>query len=221
MSTMKKKPTNKKKQTGPYRAMNRTQRATADARRAERELEKLLEAIANSRAGAPAAEPGMMFFRFDPATRTMPEMPPQATMGTLGAAPFDQPGKTYPAADTGGVQFNGGSRRASKKPLYHLVPIELLAAVAETRRHGDLKYEPGNWKRGDRAFFLDCINHTIEHLYGAVDLEDFDGIIEHLGHAATNIGFMLWALRRGVIARDDFEQAAVILEGRPDGRVLR
>jgi hypothetical protein len=100
--------------------------------------------------------------------------------------------------------------RESRRPLYHLVPIELLEAVADTRAHGDLKYQPGNWKGGDRAFFLDCVNHAIEHLYGATDMTSDEDITTHLGHAATNIAFMLWALKKGVLSREDFNNAAVI-----------
>jgi hypothetical protein len=108
------------------------------------------------------------------------------------------------------VMFQGGTYRESRRPMYHLVPIELLQAVAQTRQHGDLKYEPGNWKKGDRAFFVDCVNHTIEHLWDTVDPDSLTDPMVSLGHAATNIAFMLWALRRGVIERRDFERAAVL-----------
>jgi hypothetical protein len=111
------------------------------------------------------------------------------------------------------VQFKGGTYRESRKPLYHLVPIELMQAVAETRRRGDMKYEPGNWKKGDRVFFVDCLNHCIEHLYNVTESETLEGAGEALGHAATNIGFMLWAMRRGLVTRRDFEQAAVLERG--------
>ncbi len=94
--------------------------------------------------------------------------------------------------------------------MYHLVPIELLDAVAETRAHGDQKYAPGNWMNGDRAFFVDCLNHAIGHLYAAADLTDQTDIVTHLGHAACNIAFDLWALKRGIIRREDFLRAAVI-----------
>ena len=77
---------------------------------------------------------------------------------------------------TGGVSFAGGTRRESRKPMYHLVPIEVMRAIAETRPRGDLKYEPGNWKKGDKVFFVDCINHTIEHLWDAANPESFEDI---------------------------------------------
>jgi len=37
------------------------------------------------------------------------------------------------------------------------------------------------------------------------DTEDFE---THLGNAACNIAFILWATRRGVVSRDDFQQVA-------------
>jgi hypothetical protein len=118
--------------------------------------------------------------------------------------------KQAAATPENGVNFAGGTRRESRKPMYHLVPIELMQAVAETRQHGDLKYEPANWKKGDKVFFTDCVNHCIEHLWDATGTDSMEDIMVSLGHAATNIGFMLWALRRGIIERKDFERAAVL-----------
>ena len=102
------------------------------------------------------------------------------------------------------------AHRTHRAPLYHLVPLELIEAVAAARAEGDLKYAPSNWKQGGRAFYVDCINHTIAHLYNTVDLEDLDGAEEHLGHAAANIGFMLWALKRGLLRRKDFMNAVTV-----------
>lgn len=104
----------------------------------------------------------------------------------------------------------GGAGRTHKNPPLGLVPIELLRAVAQTRMEGDLKYEVGNWMAGDRSFFVDCLSHAIEHLIavGRGDLTE-----DHLGHAATNIGFILWALANGKLTLEDFAQAAKILAG--------
>ena len=107
-------------------------------------------------------------------------------------------------------KVESGTIRAGKKPPFFLVPIELLEVVAETRVHGDLKYEPGNWMKGDKEFFVDCLSHAIQHLMDAPwdNDEDFD---THLGHAACNLAFILWAWRRGKISREDFQNAAAIL----------
>ena len=117
-----------------------------------------------------------------------------------------------PRLTTGMVEFKGGTRRSSRKPMYHLVPIEIMRAIADTRVEGDLKYEPGNWKQGSRGFFIDCLNHTIEHLYDAVNMESREDVTTHLGHAACNIAFMLWALARDKLMRADFTRAAVIVQ---------
>ena len=57
---------------------------------------------------------------------------------------------------------------------------------------------------------MDCLSHAIQHLMDAPweDAEEFD---THLGHAATNIAFILWAKRRGVVSREDFQQVARLL----------
>jgi hypothetical protein len=41
------------------------------------------------------------------------------------------------------------------------------------------------------------------------EAEDFD---THLAHAATNIAFILWAKRRGLVNREDFQQVARLLQ---------
>jgi hypothetical protein len=40
--------------------------------------------------------------------------------------------------------------------------------------------------------------------------DDEEDMLTHLGHAACNIGFMLWALIMGKVTRRDFQRAAVI-----------
>ena len=109
--------------------------------------------------------------------------------------------------------------RASSKPLYHLVPAELLEAVAEARAAGDLKYAPGNWKQGGPVFFIDSLNHAIEHLIRSVDPESDESMEVHLGHAATNLAFILWALKRGIVRQRDFLAAAELFQAGKDAGV--
>jgi hypothetical protein len=112
---------------------------------------------------------------------------------------------TYTATST--AELSGGARRCDRKPPFFLIPWELLEAVAWTRLEGDRKYGPGNWQTTDREFFVDSLSHAIQHLMDAPwdDAEAFD---THLGHAACNIAFILWATRRGVVSREDFQQVA-------------
>jgi hypothetical protein len=112
------------------------------------------------------------------------------------------------------AQFEGGAKRGSRKPPYFLVPVELMEAVAWTRLEGDVEYEPGNWMDGDREFFVDCLGHAIEHLL----LAPFDYSEDHFGHAATNIGFILWAIKHGKVERSDFSNAAKLLAAGPGTR---
>lgn len=105
----------------------------------------------------------------------------------------------------------GGAGRTGQRAPHFLVPKELMEAVAKTRLEGDKKYEPDNWKKGDKAFFVDCLSHAIEHLMDVPDVETEETIEEHLGHAATNIAFILWALKRGKVTREDFHNASEIL----------
>lgn len=107
------------------------------------------------------------------------------------------------------VEFEGGAGRSERYVPLWLCPIELIQAVADTRLYGDQKYEPGNWQQGDKHFFVDCLSHAIQHLYDyAMPPEGDQGGEYHLGHAATNISFVLWALKRGKIDRADFFNVA-------------
>jgi hypothetical protein len=108
------------------------------------------------------------------------------------------------------TEFEGGTKRTGRKPVYHLVPVELMEAVADTRAEGDCKYEPGNWEQGSEEFFVDCLSHAIEHLM-LCSFDEDESIETHLGHAATNIGFILWALKRGRVTRESFQRAGLIV----------
>jgi hypothetical protein len=112
------------------------------------------------------------------------------------------------------VEFDGGAKRCDKKAPHFLVPIELMEAVAWTRFEGDGKYEPGNWQLGDPEFFVDCLSHAIQHLMEF----PWDASEDHLGHAACNIGFILWAMKRGIVTREDFIRVSRIVKVNNDGR---
>lgn len=106
------------------------------------------------------------------------------------------------------VLFAGGAKRCDRKPPFSLVPIELMEAVAETRREGDVKYGAGNWMLGSKEFFTDCLSHGIQHLIDA-PWDETESLETHFGHAATNIAFMLWALKRGKITKADLQNIAI------------
>jgi Domain of unknown function (DUF5664) len=112
------------------------------------------------------------------------------------------------------VAFEGGTKRSGRKPQYHLVPKELMAAVADTRVEGDRKYKPGNWMQGNKEFFVDCLGHAIEHLMECA-WDDQEDLETHLGHAATNIAFLLWGLKRNKFTRTDLQNAALIVSPTP------
>lgn len=108
------------------------------------------------------------------------------------------------------VEFPGGAMRSKRRPLYHLVPKELMEAVADARVAGDRRYAPNNWQSGDREFFIDCLSHAIDHLMDC-PWDEEESLETHLGHAATNIAFLLWALKRGKVCKADLQIAALIV----------
>jgi hypothetical protein len=87
-----------------------------------------------------------------------------------------------------------------------------LEGVARTTEEGDRRYAPGNWMKGCKEFFVDCLGHAIEHFMLCAWDEEKD-IWTHLSHTATNIAFILWALAsEGKVTGRDFQRAAVIAQ---------
>jgi hypothetical protein len=95
----------------------------------------------------------------------------------------------------------GGARRTDRKPRFDLIPLEFLEAVAMALSTGAIQYGPYNWKRGGKDFFLDAWNHAFVHLQ---KFKEGDTSEDHLGHLASNVAFLVWAIRNGVIAQEDF-----------------
>ncbi len=117
------------------------------------------------------------------------------------------------------VEFEGGGKRSCRKSPLSLCPIELVEAVADTRAEGDRKYDVGNWQKFEKEGWVDCLSHAIQHLLDFDKDKVWENGIEvdnespetHLGHAATNIAFILWAIRRGKVTRADFQNIAKVL----------
>ena len=98
-------------------------------------------------------------------------------------------------------RFAGGAGRTDRKPRFDLIPFEFLESVAEVLTRGAVKYGPYNWKRGRKEFFLDAWNHAFVHLQ---KFKEGDRSEDHLGHLASNVAFMVWAVKHRVVSQDDF-----------------
>jgi hypothetical protein len=110
-------------------------------------------------------------------------------------------GQVQPGNQRNTRRFPGGARRSDRKPRFDLIPFEFLASVAEVLTRGARKYGPYNWKRGHKYFFLDAWNHAFVHLQ---KFKEGDKREDHLAHLACNVAFMVWAVKNGVMSRDDF-----------------
>jgi dATP/dGTP diphosphohydrolase len=102
-------------------------------------------------------------------------------------------------------RFSCGARRADREPRFDLIPFEFLEAVAEVLTSGAIKYGPFNWKRGQKDFFLDAWNHAFVHLQ---KFKEGDRSEDHLAHLACNVAFMVWAVKNGIVAQEDFNDPA-------------
>ena len=103
--------------------------------------------------------------------------------------------------------YDSGAKRSEKLPMYRLIPASFLKHVAKTFAEGNAKYENGNlvscnWRKGDLAFQLDCLDHLTAHVANANQLFVDEGrgigsqnsqeqILEELAHAAVNIAFII------------------------------
>lgn len=103
--------------------------------------------------------------------------------------------------------YDSGAKRSEKLPMYRLIPASFLRHVAKTFAEGNAKYEGGNlvscnWRRGNLAFQLDCLDHLTAHVANANQLFVDEGrgigsqnsqeqILEELAHAAVNIAFII------------------------------
>lgn len=101
--------------------------------------------------------------------------------------------------------FRGGARRSDRKPRFDLIPFEFLEEVADALTEGAAKYGPHNWKRGDAEFFRDAWSHAFVHLQ---KFKEGDTKEDHLAHLACNVAFLIWAVKKGVISQQDFEDDA-------------
>jgi len=99
------------------------------------------------------------------------------------------------------ARFRGGAQRRDRKPRLDLIPFEFLESVARVLSSGAVKYGPYNWKRGQKQFFLDAWNHAFVHLER---FKEGDASEDHLAHLACNVAFLIWAVKNGVVAQEDF-----------------
>ena len=103
--------------------------------------------------------------------------------------------------------YESGAKRSEKLPMYRLIPASFLKHVAKTFAEGNAKYEGGNlvscnWRRGNLAFQLDCLDHLTAHVanvnqfivdVGVHPVVSFNenALLEELAHAAVNIAFLI------------------------------
>lgn len=99
------------------------------------------------------------------------------------------------------ARFVGEAKRTDRKPRFDLIPFEFLEAVARVLSSGAVKSGPYNWKRGQKDFFLDAWNHAFVHLQ---KFKEGDASEDHLAHLDCNVAFMIWAVRNGAVAQEDF-----------------
>jgi hypothetical protein len=81
--------------------------------------------------------------------------------------------------------------RADGKLMYELVPIEPIEALADIMTYGAQKYAPNNWQNVEQdRYYAALLRHVFAWRKG--ETYDSESGRHHLGHALTNLAFMLW-----------------------------
>ncbi|MDE2233421.1 MAG: hypothetical protein KGJ90_04920 [Patescibacteria group bacterium] len=90
--------------------------------------------------------------------------------------------------------FENGSQRSERRPLYTLIPLVAIKAIAERFAIGAAKYGKDNWKKGGPDFYEQTKNHLIHHFWCYLEnrLEDEASPIDHLKAVAWNAAALLW-----------------------------
>jgi len=113
--------------------------------------------------------------------------------------------------------YNGGAKRGAKVPRFRDIDYGFLVRVAEAFAQGAERYEPDgppefkNWKRGDREFAFDVLDHAISHLVAYKEcllaratfdttMSDLVEDEDHLGHLGANLVMLDYFERRGFFA---------------------
>ena len=87
------------------------------------------------------------------------------------------------------VTFENGSSRSESKPMYELVPMEAIDAIAERLGMGFKVHGRENWKGGGPEFFAETKRHLTAHLLNYLQGDTSE---DHLSAVATNAAMLIW-----------------------------
>ena len=87
---------------------------------------------------------------------------------------------------------NQEAKADSGKPIYSLVPVEIIKEIEKVRSYGVQKYkEPDNWKKVELERYHEALlRHTLA-IWNDVSARDSESGLLHLSHIATNVAFIL------------------------------
>lgn len=99
-------------------------------------------------------------------------------------------------------RHRGIEKEIANKPALHLLNKEFLDEVALVRMYGNKKYEgEESWRLAENMAFLDAALRHITETVEAYRKEDTTRLYDpesgllHLGHAATNLMFIITRIR--------------------------
>jgi len=108
-------------------------------------------------------------------------------------ARVDAAGRVF-VSDEEIVEDEGGNHYDDDKPRVDLVPIQLILGAGRALGDGAEKYGADNFRKGIRTRRIagSLVRHTLAWIDGE-DLDEESGL-DHLDHAAANLGMLMWTL---------------------------
>ena len=87
--------------------------------------------------------------------------------------------------------MNQATRYDTEKNMLDLVPVSLIEEVGKVLTFGAKKYDRNNWQKG--MSWSRCISSLKRHLaeFEKGNEYDIESGLDHLGHCATNIAFLI------------------------------
>lgn len=105
----------------------------------------------------------------------------------------------------GWVELRCGARVSERAVPYHLIPACAIRRIAKRfaagQRYTDEKerYKLAgmqNWQKGDEEFFVERLNHGVEHLIRWIDGDRSE---DHLAAVGWMVCALMWAEEKGII----------------------
>ena len=115
-------------------------------------------------------------------------------MSSLIEARAEMEGEAKPENEISGKDANQEAKADAGKPVFSMVPKEIIYGIERVRSYGNAKYPDGgtdNWKRVSTDRYWEALlRHVLAAWYNYKAVDPESGLL-HLEHISTNCAFLL------------------------------